>query len=393
MSGTAVALAILPKVAATLSILGSCCIIMFTMCQTSKNRRVYHRLVFCMSVSDLMYSFAVFLSTWPMPPESGAWGAVGNKSTCIAQGFFVQLGLLVPMYNACLAVNYLLVIKYEWSESRVQRVEPWMHFLTISLCTGFAISSVPLDLYNPANLWCWISAFDGRGKGAYYFQWGFFYIPLWTIVAFVSYAMFQVYRKVRSHEDNINVCGTLSNNKKMRKHRKSQKVATQAFLYIGAFYVTWIFGTVNRLIITIDHEIVITPLLILQSFFTPLQGFLNFLVYVRPRYSNYKSLNRNFTCPLAVKAILPCWSYSHSSNSLEETTDEAEKSGPTDKSGPTVEVGQMRPIQQTQQGESFGFANQDPKNAYQSEDPNIAPVAPRADSLPTVVDEDSVKIE
>jgi len=96
-----------------------------------------------MGVLDFVSSFWFFLSSWPMPADTPnvvyAVGKLphrvsqlhrnfdsyhltmaptlpplsqGNTGSCTAQGFFVQLSLAVPFYNAMLALNYLLSIRY-----------------------------------------------------------------------------------------------------------------------------------------------------------------------------------------------------------------------------------------------------------------------------------------
>ena len=47
------------------------------------------------------------------------WGAMGTTRTCEVQGFFLQLGLAIPMYNALLSIFFLLVIRYGVPEKRI----------------------------------------------------------------------------------------------------------------------------------------------------------------------------------------------------------------------------------------------------------------------------------
>ncbi len=59
---------------------------------------------------------------------------------------------------------------------------------------------------------------------------------------------------------------------------RSKQMFHQAVFYVGVFYITWMFGTINRLAQLIGGENNVA-LMILHSIFTPMQGFLNFLVY------------------------------------------------------------------------------------------------------------------
>ena len=117
-----VALAIVPKCAAALSLLGSG-YITYDVLRNKRNeicgrlrttRATYHRLMVGMSITDLMMSAGIFMSTWPMPSEvPNVWGNVGTIGTCSAQGFFEQFGgelVDLMMFYSCafiLCVNYL----------------------------------------------------------------------------------------------------------------------------------------------------------------------------------------------------------------------------------------------------------------------------------------------
>jgi hypothetical protein len=60
--------------------------------------------------------------------------------------------------NCCLAVYYLLVVKYSMSEEQLHslKVEPLMHIIANAVGMGTAVAGFALHLYGNANLWCWI---------------------------------------------------------------------------------------------------------------------------------------------------------------------------------------------------------------------------------------------
>jgi hypothetical protein len=62
------------------------------------------------------------------------------------------------------------------------------------------------------------------------------------------------------------------------------EVFQQACWFLGVFYCTHIWSTTNRIVQTFSGGGTVYPLLLLHSFFDPFQGFLNYLVYQRPRY-------------------------------------------------------------------------------------------------------------
>lgn len=88
--------------------------------KTLKNS-AYYRLMLSMSTSDFIVSFAWFMTTWPIPkdensvdnPSDIVYGNSGTMQTCTAQAFFIQLGIVTPFYNALLSCYYYLTIRRE----------------------------------------------------------------------------------------------------------------------------------------------------------------------------------------------------------------------------------------------------------------------------------------
>jgi len=144
-----------------------------------------------------------FLSTWPIPRsddgdddnEAPVW-AVGTTQTCTAQGFFLTLSVAVPIYNAFLALYYMLVINHNVRDRTLRRVvEPAMHVAAAVWAFGTSLTAVGLHLLHDANLWCWIApapcpADDndncGDGDNAWIFRWVFYFGPLWFCILVAS---------------------------------------------------------------------------------------------------------------------------------------------------------------------------------------------------------------
>lgn len=199
-----IALAIVPKVSSLLSLFGSIWIVVEVMTEDGssqdnslpKRHHSYHRLLLAMSIYDILESGWNFASTWPIPGSTeNVWQAYGTTQTCSAQGFFLTLSVAVPIYNALLALYYMLVINYNVSNRYLQRcVEPSMHITAGVWAFGTAIYSVATGLINNANLWCWIAPLPAgckqswkygdegdcvRGDNAYIYRWAFYFGPLW----------------------------------------------------------------------------------------------------------------------------------------------------------------------------------------------------------------------
>ncbi|CAB9530372.1 expressed unknown protein [Seminavis robusta] len=88
-----VALAVIPKVAAGLSIVGSLFVMSdilserFFRQRNNKKLSPYQRLLFGMSTFDLMMSTGLFVGTWAMPAEAPVYGSMGTIQTCEVEGF------------------------------------------------------------------------------------------------------------------------------------------------------------------------------------------------------------------------------------------------------------------------------------------------------------------
>jgi len=315
-------LAIIPHVTGLLSLLGSCSILYDIWSDRKRKlKQPYYRILLGMSCADAITSFWLGLSTWPIPRGTdNAYGAVGTIASCTTQGFFVQLMVLSPIYNLNLSIYYLLRGKYHFTEEKIaKRYERYMHAVAIVVGFGFAILGLPLTLYNNANLWCWIAAYPPecednsghpgdvpceRGYNAWLFRWLIFYGPIWVIIITITGIMItltvsvktderkiiEMQKEFRSQNPSSNEIESSAATEEHPRvsapialyetHRfeRTQQMFRQAIFYLGAFYITWLFTTLNRMYQLITGASSFS-LLVLHSVFGPLQGFLNFIVY------------------------------------------------------------------------------------------------------------------
>jgi len=206
-----IALAMIPKVSSSLSLFGSIwiCIEVWTGTHEANRTLVpnrqhpYHRLLLGMSVYEILESVWNFSSTWPIPAgTTTVYGARGTQFTCTVQGFFLTLGLAIPIYNAMLALYYVLVVKCRVTDTMMRRrIEPIMHVVAGGWALGGAVAAAVLNLYNNANLWCWIAPYPAncldswrfpeqanciRGDNAWIYRWAFYFAPLWFCILFAG---------------------------------------------------------------------------------------------------------------------------------------------------------------------------------------------------------------
>lgn len=303
------ALVIIPKWSGGLSFLSSLFIVQDILRCPKRRSTSYHRLILGLSISDMFGSFSgSFLSSWPIPASTDPpiYGAVGTTATCTAAGFFSQAGNVgTPLYNGSLATYYYLMIVLGWEKSKIFQSEWMLHVLPIAFSWGTAFAGIGLKLYNSANFTCWIAPYPSdckdshtygpeeanceRGDNAWIYRLAFASAEVWAVFAYQIFAMMKVYWTILKQEranDRYNVDG-------VNRRQSSKKVANQALLYTGSFLITWIFEFLTRLLQAVTGK-TFFPLLILFVIFWPLQGFLNFLIYIRPRFLRWWKENPEF---------------------------------------------------------------------------------------------------
>ena len=125
--------ATIPRISGSVSVVSSALIIFIILRSTVGLSTTYHRLIFGLSVAEVIGSFAMALSTLPMPTDmiydqfEGRY--IGNTLTCTTQGFVIYYVPSVALgYNVVLCLYYLCSIRYKMTEARIrERVEPWLH--------------------------------------------------------------------------------------------------------------------------------------------------------------------------------------------------------------------------------------------------------------------------
>ena len=213
------ALAIVPKITSSISI--PCSLFIIVEALTDQYYRgtgttAIQRSLVGMSVVDVLASSGWWLSNWGLPRDNTGDTplATGNQASCNYQGFMLQLAISAPLYNCSLALYYLLVIKYSWTNERLLQIERYVHAFIITFGLSTAIAGVPLTMYNRVGAVCWVigvpencgqSSIDPlatdvpcqRGDHAWMFGLFLFYTPLWICVLFTVVAMILIYIQIR----------------------------------------------------------------------------------------------------------------------------------------------------------------------------------------------------
>jgi hypothetical protein len=302
----------LTRISGVLSILGSSAILYMILSHRKKRLQQRHnRLLVGVCIFDLFRSTALMVSTAAIPRDTVSsfpiYGVMGNAATCKVQGFFIQFGGGTLFYLASLSLHYLLTIRYEMDDELISRkIEPWMHTISILIPTSTAIAAWCLDLYHHKYTLCWISAKPWgcaahpstceAAANAPYFEFLFGYFWMFITILIQGVCMILVYWTVRRRErimDSFNFRGRdgrvlVQSSSQISTQRRD--TAIQAVLTISTTLLTYSFPLALDIAANTGRQVSL-PFLFLCNFFTPLLGFLNFAVYIRPRYMNVSRSN------------------------------------------------------------------------------------------------------
>lgn len=292
-------LAVCPKITGGLSMIGSSLTIREIFKDPSKRSKPQFRILVGMSICDMFSSFGYFMSTWAIPKDSDNSFARGNDLTCNVQGFLIQFGVAIPLYNCMLCIFHLLTIKHGWKEDQVRSVEKLFHFTPLGFAAATSVTIAANGNYGDAMLWCWITT--NRKNVTHLLRWTTFYGPLWAAILTATGTMIAVFHAVRRSENKsmrwsfpppLEEISTENNAAQFeRKNTSNQRpVAVQATFFLLAFLITWSPSSLVRLIQMIGYQ----PSFFLKlcmAIILPCQGALNFLVYNRPKWLIYRRQN------------------------------------------------------------------------------------------------------
>jgi|AntRauTorckE5430_2_1112549.scaffolds.fasta_scaffold02015_2 hypothetical protein len=160
---------VIPTVTSIISFCASALII-YIIARSDRNRytATYHRIMGCMSIADMISSFAISLTTIPMPKDvnevySFDGNSYGTVLTCEIQAFTYILGVRFSIAaSICLSVYYLLTFRYHVSHQVITKcVEPIFLIMALLLAVIRPITTLKKQLYNPttSTSWCVIGEF------------------------------------------------------------------------------------------------------------------------------------------------------------------------------------------------------------------------------------------
>lgn len=202
-------------------------------------------------------------TTLPIPSSYFIYEGRGSHGTCVAQGFFIQLGTIAGYMNVSLASYYLLQIKYGWSEQKLKRKRVYLFAPPIIVGLIFAFSGI--TFYGNMMIWC-------NNTAEFWPE-----FPLVVAIAAATCIMSALCCHVYQRERRTTQFTGGST-------RFSGMVFEQAFWFLAAFYFTWLPYLLLQYLWASGRAFYSYGLILYAATSIPLQGFWNWIVYTRPRY-------------------------------------------------------------------------------------------------------------
>jgi hypothetical protein len=342
------------RVSAFLSLIGSFFILRDVIKKSPQRRTTYHQLIIGTTCFDVITSTAYLLSGLLLPRP--AYEAHGTHGTCVLQGILIQLGLTSLFYSVLLSIYYLLMIKYNWKESRFRKYRRYFHLPIITI--GAALTAAASTSIAPQLGFCYVAIPPQVASRLRITL--LFVVPssvaLVTIFACTLLTCFHVYSKERT---------TLKWSAK-RNLSLTKKVCLQSFLYFVGFAVTIPCVMLNYYgdFRTNNHFGAFAA----AAIFAPAQGFLNCLVYFH-RASKGSQWNWR-------KLLGSCWQKGGPASEIPSTEER-----PSTTTGHTVSVETLESSQDYQPSEVSDMGPSNEESLEQSPHMNVANSVPVTEEI------------
>eukprot|EP00557_Chaetoceros_sp_GSL56_P008725 CAMPEP_0176495516 /NCGR_PEP_ID=MMETSP0200_2-20121128/10697_1 /TAXON_ID=947934 /ORGANISM="Chaetoceros sp., Strain GSL56" /LENGTH=599 /DNA_ID=CAMNT_0017893397 /DNA_START=313 /DNA_END=2112 /DNA_ORIENTATION=- len=328
----------------------------------------YRRIIFCLSVSDVIQSIAVMLGPFLLPKSTTATAAgsdveedsstrsswaFGNVHTCDFQGFILTFGATTTcMYTLFLCLYYYCKLKRGMSDDAFKdKIEKKMHcfiplfnLLVCSIALGTKTFN-PLPegagscqiMRKPDG--CDPNIPDSCERGQFAFKFGLFYFPvgvpclciLGTIVFMFSIVVHVVKRDHRFRQDrtigggggggggsklddNTNSNTTTTGSTAVRRQEETEadrvarllrrEVTLQVILYVLAFLLAYGWIVVLSFQSRANNTTPSVFVGVMVALFFPSMGILNILIYTRPQIVAYRRLHSDTSWPVAFWRVL-----------------------------------------------------------------------------------------
>jgi hypothetical protein len=304
-------LTVIAMVSGLVSAIASTIILIMIFRSQEKLTTTFHRIMFAMCLSDIVSSLAVASSSIPTPKEDGLWLASGTTETCEIQGFLRMYGgITTPLYNCGMVIMPMIVIRYNVSREVIRsRVEPVLLAFPFLWGTAFAVYFLMKDAFNLHTANCWVSDYPRnchlleevectRGEGVIesipYIV--IFLVAMLGVPTILVTCLVMIYVRIAKNERG-EIPSTYG------RVFLQRRAFSRILVYTFSWFITFVWYLISYILSVIGTDEPFA-LKVLHYIFYPLQGFMNFLVYIHPRYVVMRTLHPNQSCFKILKYAL-----------------------------------------------------------------------------------------
>lgn len=141
-----------------LSLIGSTSLIITILLSKKRLSVPYRRIIFGVSVFDILQSTGFVAAVFPQPKDSFSW-SIGNSTTCDIQGFIFNTGATgVQWYLCSLCTYYFCIIRLNVKSHVFRRIEPFLHVIPVLYSVSISSYAVAKQYMNVMGTICTIHA-------------------------------------------------------------------------------------------------------------------------------------------------------------------------------------------------------------------------------------------
>eukprot|EP00980_Cylindrotheca_fusiformis_P006574 scaffold1386_cov89-Cylindrotheca_fusiformis.AAC.1 len=311
----------LTRVIGILSICGSIFVIQDVF-RGGDRRNVYRQIMALMACFDFTTAMSWAIGSLVVPSkdvlgnDSNILGAKGNDRLCTAQGFFIMLGYGSGFFNNSLSIYYVLVVVYNWKDHQLQIARKWLLGMPVFASMCLAFGAIPF--YQHIWVGCFIRPQPYAEHRA---ATGFTIAPIAFTTVVSTVCQIRVYLSVRAtvrkalkwsmdhrirqgsarwkseRSLNMNTDDQRSLDPRRRlccqdaillQNNAESAVFWQSTFYLFVFYFCWpilVYAMLNAENQDFAFWAAVGAI-------GSMQGFLNCLVYVRPRFVQWRRARR-----------------------------------------------------------------------------------------------------
>jgi len=249
-------LQIIVTVAASFSIVGTIFIFVLYLRFRLYKLYLHYKLITYLTITDFTSSVFFIIGTHTLSLE--------NQGLCLTVACFLQFSLLSSvLWTGCIA--FLLYRVFTRRVFEVRHYEKYFHLICWGSAAATTVIGAVCKCYGEAELWCWITLDHGI------FRFILFYLPLVAVLTF-NCVMFVLISRALSRPGERPVVDP------SKGTTGSHRLQTKLRWFLIVFVVVWVPGLVDRA----QQFLLGKPwfwLACIQAATTPLQGFLNSIVY------------------------------------------------------------------------------------------------------------------